>query len=204
MGSMGQQDIIDQIRYGLSEARKISAPFILKDIFLNVPSWEEFISHLNYEYHNSSIPQQIANPGQEEIHHNGVCIRDNFYLNARMPGAKQGILNVANEVSDVLKKAFDVIEGGPLVSFINFVGNDSPLNIHYDRRDMAYWQCIGNVEWRVYGDSSKINNPDPEIYESYFLNPGDLLIIPDKIFHAVKVDGPRAAISFGYNDREWI
>lgn len=201
---MGQQDIVDLLKAGIAEARKTSKALVLRKVFTEVPTWEEFISHLNHEYHNNTIPPQVPNPGQAETHINGVCIRDNFYLNIRRPGADSNDLSSAVNLGHLLREAFGVKDGGPLVSFVNFVGNDSPLNIHYDKRDMVYWQCIGTVEWRLYGRHGDIEEADPDVYESYILYPGDLLILPDKIFHAVKADFPRAAVSFGFNDTEWL
>jgi hypothetical protein len=202
---MGKEDQVKILADKIKIARETNSVAYFKNIFTETPGWQEFIDHLNYEYWNSSIPAQIANPGQPEIHHNGVCVRQNFYLNVRRPGYDLESLGSSMNICSLVKEAINSLDGAPLTAFINFVKQPvENLNIHYDSKDMAYWQCIGSVEWRVYGKSTNENKEaNAEKYESYILNPGDFLFVPELTYHAIQVNEPRAAISFGFNDKEW-
>lgn len=154
----------------------------------DTPSWQDFIDHLGFAYSNPPI--QVTNNPEEEIIVNGVGILNNFYVRCRVHPENEYLVQNKNVV-DIFDKVFGR-KGELTASYMNFVGEISPINIHKDKRDMIYWQCIGTSEWHIYANES---DPRPEVY---VLSPGDILISPVGTSHAVVAKKPRAALVFAY------
>lgn len=163
---------------------------VFNNLFKDTPSWQDFIDHLTFAYFNP--PMQVTNNPEKEVLVNGVAILDNFYIRNRVHPETNYLYQNKN-VIDIFDKVFEY-EGELTASYINFVGNITPLNIHKDERDMVYWQCIGKSEWYVYPNGS---DNEPEIH---VLNPGDILVSPAGTVHAVVTDSPRAALVFAYKE----
>jgi hypothetical protein len=96
---------------------------------------------------------------------------------------------------------------------INFAGNEFVGNIHSDKQDVVSWTCAGEIEYRIY----KVYNKEPgtEIdmadgnrveyehnvneYDSYIMQPGDVIYMPKGTFHQAVAHSPRASIILDYD-----
>lgn len=185
---------LEELKLLVDKSRLNSDAILFKSIATDNPTWSDFIKHLDHEYHNP--PQQISSRPDEEKMVNGVCIRNNFYLSVRSP-ARGSYGNIFFPQCDDILSFFDKIMGEPgsgVSAFINFVGKESPINIHPDRRDTLYWQCIGSTTWNIYPDEKNLSQ-----FKSFILNPGDVIFVPKGVSHTVLTGEPRAAIAFSYN-----
>ena len=169
----------------------------IKNVFPNVPSWDDFINNLDYKY-NSKKTIDI----NDIRFHNDVLIYNKLdpisFINTNL---------IDVELDSMVKNSYPVykifnelnIQIICVKSIINFVGNESDYYIHADHHDVISWHCVGQIEWRIY-KTLKQQEPPPltsdEPYESYILNPGDILFVPSGIVHQVVVSKPRASILF--------
>lgn len=189
------QDMLkEEVKKLIEKCRESKDGILFKNFTSNNPTWDQFIKHLDHEYHNP--PQQISSKPEEEKMINGVCLRNNFYLSVRSP-ARGSYGNIFFPQSSDVLDFFDSLIGEPghgVSSFINFVGKEQPITIHPDRRDTLYWQCIGSTTWNVYQ-----NDNDLSQFKSFVLNPGDVIFVPKGVSHTVITGEPRAAIAFSYN-----
>ena len=68
-------------------------------------------------------------------------------------------------------------------AYASITNSAKSFDMHYDKQDTYFWQCIGKTSWEIEGHG---------IYE---LGSGDLLVIPRMINHKVTPLTPRLGIS---------
>lgn len=169
----------------------------------DVPTWNDFIAALNYKFNNPTSDIDKESDGMF-IEHNGKQT-DIFIYNQFDP---QFWKAVQSESSDNLfpqsDKFISFIQnvigdcGWTIKSLINFVGNESQYSAHKDSQDVVSWQCIGNVEYRIYEDF-ECNFYEPvdvagKKYRSFLLQPGDVIYMPAGVIHQAIVTEPRATL----------
>lgn len=160
------------------ESKRNRTPYLFKNILPKVPKWDNFINHLNSQYHNKDV-NYVANDRNREKFINGVLFKDPFYLNITDPSPE-----FYPEI-DLFFEEFKIIgRGKPLSAYVNFA-QEPPSKPHMDTKDHFYWQCIGSTIWKF---------KDVE----YRVEPGDVMYIPGYVQHDVITIGPRAAIQFEY------
>jgi mannose-6-phosphate isomerase-like protein (cupin superfamily) len=164
------QEIID--------AKKSKSPALFKNILPSVPKWENFISHLNSQYHNTEVKYQALNTNREKFI-NGVLFKDPFYVNITDP-----TVEFYPEINLFFKEFEFLGEGKPLSAYVNFA-KEPPSTPHVDSKDHFYWQCVGTTVWEFKD-------------VTYVLSPGDVIYIPNHTQHNVITTEPRAAIQFEY------
>lgn len=167
---------------------------VKKGLFPNTPSWEAFVQQLNFEFYNENRlplgPDDPYNPEDTIIH--GVNIREHFYLmidsELESPFFPEQYQIIDKLNSLMSKEAFNTF------TLINFVGGERPINIHNDPRHSFYWQCQGKSIWKSYDFDAET----PILLETIEVNPGDIIFVPNGIFHTVETPEPRTAMSFMY------
>lgn len=86
-------------------------------------------------------------------------------------------------------------------AIMNLIGKESEYWVHKDDHDVVSWHCQGTMEWRIYGSETenelwkqhkniKIDSP----YDSYILEPGDVIYVPTGTIHEVVALEPRASL----------
>jgi hypothetical protein len=179
---------LDLLKKELANAKLNKQAILFKSITQEQPKWDSFIKHVNYQFHNGT-PTTVQVP-QEETSIGGIILRNYFYLGIKHPLKTDYFpeaVGAANFLENLNDRPFDGSR-----SFINFVGEETPIGVHYDDIDTFYWQCIGSSEWRIY------SNYTDKDYQVYTLEPGDIIYAPEGCFHSVITKEPRAAIAFGY------
>lgn len=183
----------EEIQNAIKENKLIAK----KKLFSKTPSWDAFIAQTHFEFYNNVYPplspDDPYNPDDTII--NGVNIRENFYL--MVSSSLDSIF--FPEQQEVIRTLNTVMpyEADNAISFLNFVGGETPSNIHKDPRFSFYWQCIGTSIWEAHADGEKELGESVPI-QSIVLEPGDVIFIPDGVFHTVLTPEPRAAISITY------
>lgn len=178
-------------------AKQSNDAVLIKNIFSNTPSWDDFINNLNQKF-NSEKTIDIY----DKRFHNNVLV-----YNKLDPISFTKIRSAEDYSNNIIEKSFPIyeiinnlnIQISYVKSILNFVGNEADYYIHADHHDVISWHCIGQMEWRIY-KTLKQQSPPPttsdEPYESYILNPGDMLFVPGGLVHQVIVTEPRASILF--------
>jgi hypothetical protein len=178
-------------------AKQSNDAVLIKNIFSNTPSWDDFINNLNQKF-NSEKTIDIY----DKRFHNNVLV-----YNKLDPISFTKIRSAEDYSNNIIEKSFSIyeiinnlnIQISYVKSILNFVGNEADYYIHADHHDVISWHCIGQMEWRIY-KTLKQQSPPPttsdEPYESYILNPGDMLFVPGGLVHQVIVTEPRASILF--------
>jgi mannose-6-phosphate isomerase-like protein (cupin superfamily) len=179
-------DNIQKIKLVLNESKTNSFPYVFKNICPNVPQWDQFIKHIDFEYHNPKAAFIPNNPYRERFI-KGVLFKNPMYLNVHNPTTN--FYPEINLFFDIFNKAIPY-SGTPLAAYINF-SKEEASNPHFDKKDHLYWQCIGSTQWKFYKDDKLIENVE--------VNPGDVVYIPAGVVHDVLTNGPRAALQFKYN-----
>jgi len=185
----------------IKNAKKNNKVLFFNKAITNVPDWNSFINNLNYKFNNKKNDLMF----EDERMINDVLVynkmdpcafnilKDNTELNTIIEA--EHVLVIFNEIMG--------LESSCVKSLINFVGNEAKYYIHADEHDVLSWHCIGQVEWRIYPNMILDKNIDPptdvdEPYDSYVLNPGDVLYVPKGVIHQVVAEHPRASIIYNY------
>ena len=199
----------EEINNAISSKRTL----VKRGLFLNTPSWENFINHLNFQFHNKEKAEIVEsgvpiNPEDTII--NGVNIREHFYLMIDDPEERffpGKITPIANLLKEVVPENSEYIGGFTL---INFVGGERPINIHSDPRHSFYWQTQGKSIWETWDEFPLKNVKEGGYHDTPdhvdIIGKGDMIFVPHGAWHSVKTDEPRAAISFMYsmNDEDCV
>ena len=167
--------------------KKNNKALVIRDLFFDIPKWDQFIQHINFEYYNP--PQMVSNNPTVERMINGVCLMNNFYMWARDPN------EIFYPQMKQLYSFFNLIfkqEGFPVGAYFNLIGKESPVQIHKDKRETIYWQCGGKTQWQIFDKNGTMN--------TYDLYPGDIIYIPQGLEHSVITNEPRTAIVIGYGE----
>lgn len=168
---------------------------VKKSLFPNTPEWGAFVQQIHHEFYNEERlplgPDDPYNPEDTIIH--GVNIREHFYLMVDSDLDSPFF----PEQYKIIEKLDSLMPSPAYQTFtlVNFVGGEKPVNIHEDPRHSFYWQCQGNSIWKSYTYEDQQFIPLQEIEVS----PGDIIFVPNGVFHTVETPEPRTAMSFMYN-----
>lgn len=158
---------------------------VFKDFCKDTPSWDEFIKYID---ESSKVEDSVYSQGPNEYDKGlgAVCVgnimikQSFYYYMAVHDYLGQASIEIANQFSDAFK-----VSGGISSIYVNLSSNIDNIPSHNDPLDNFYWQCIGSTQWSC-------------LNESFTVNPGDLVYIPAKAYHAVDFTMPRAAIGFSW------
>lgn len=177
----------------------IDDPQILvwKGAFPNTPSWEQFIWHCHDRYWNDAF-EEYTPPDPKDTIIRGVNLREHFYL--MMADAPVDFFPQIAEVDNYLNSVMTTEKFGGF-TLINFVGGETPINVHSDPRHSFYWQTKGHSIWRTWkehpgqlDENGLAENPQLEVT----VEEGDIIFVPHGIWHSVTTPVPRTAMSFMY------
>lgn len=179
----------EEIKKQFQMAKNNNSVLHIKGLFNETPTWNNFIDNLDYSF-NSGIKMQESGEKDQERLYGMACVRSQFHTNiidimkknsTFYPGSEL----VKKNISDLLDKKISMSN-----VLINFVTKEKTINPHKDLTDVVSWHCIGSVEWRIFNEDNEDN------YDSYILNPGDVLYVPEGKKHTVVALTPRASIIF--------
>lgn len=183
----------------INNAIKNQHVIVKKKLFTNTPTWEEFINHLDSQFNSED---EVFYDGSDHLECdskmiNTINVRENFYLitgNAEDDYFPGKIDPVASKLQSVLPSQHEYFGSFALV---NFVGGEKPIQIHSDPRHSFYWQACGSSLWQIW-NSPPPNPDDKNPDQTEMLEPGDIIFVPHGVWHNVRNDNPRAAISLTY------
>ena len=173
----------------IADARENNKSIVFKNLFSNMPKWDQFISQLEYgsgqpeAYNNNEIKMKTT--GLVHWWHQLTATIDDAHLFFDEAKTNLEIIKNTHFIKDPKAEAF---------SAISFTSKEPTTSLHYDRKDVFYWQCIGNVRWET--------GKHLDDKQSFDLSPGDVIYIPAWKHHEVFSLTPRAAISFSINPHE--
>ena len=183
---------VQEVKQRIEEARAERKAVVFKNFHMDVPSWKEFIDFAQKE--SDTPPPTIPLLPLEERVINGIILRNLFYLAVRSP--REDVFPQILPIKEIFEKAL----GGsidPLTGFINFIGGEQPIGVHYDQRETIYWQCQGPSVWEISDDAEW---PElPKVQETHHLNLGDVIYMPRKLRHNVITPVSRCGIAFAYH-----
>jgi mannose-6-phosphate isomerase-like protein (cupin superfamily) len=185
---------IDQIRCSIEEARSKGQLAHFPSLFLNVPSWSQFIQHLDYEF---NTPPAVSESDEWHTVYNGVVTKPGFYFHARdvVRGGEFTFFPEAKDIHDTFNKVYNEYQNQG-ATFVNIVGNGMKVPLHEDDIDSVFWQCQGNTTWKIFETKDSI---DP--IQTIVVSPGDVVVVPVGVLHQLNPDVARAAIAFRYNEK---
>jgi len=192
------------------KALKEKKTLFLKSHIKNSPSWENFIGLINHQYNSPTI---IEGAEDEDIfiHHNNkntYMYSDSkdgrpfsfnlwfiYYKNLSFNGSDKfyDMPYIQDFIADFAPDSFAA------KSIINLAGNEFYGSVHKDPQDVVSWCCVGSVEYRIYEDvpnseyGCNIDNTDLK-YDSYIMEPGDVILVPAGTIHQAICHEPRASI----------
>ena len=170
------KDIVELIL----ENKKNGTTLLIKKLYEDVPSWDDFIQYVHdASNEESSFPSPL---GEYDLNLDAkvvgnVMVKQNFYLYIPTHRSIGSSDKIAREFA-LTYADFSLIN-----LYINLSNKIDNVPDHMDNRDNFYWQCQGSVEWKANGNT-------------YLVEPGDFVYIPAKTYHAVNFFGPRAAVGF--------
>ena len=170
------------------------------------PDWSDFIEVLNKKFNNPSgsspDPRLVFKVGENgKSEQTDILVYNKFdpvifnvvdYAHGQFASND---MPAAHNFSNIFKNIFP---HHAIKAIINFVGNEYKYWVHKDDHEVISWHCIGQMEWRIYEDidDSRLNSQNFEglNYNSYIVNPGDILYVPAGVAHSVLTEGPRASL----------
>jgi hypothetical protein len=192
---------LTEVKAIVEQSTKDGVPAFFKNLIPVTPSWDQFLNHFNYQV-NKGPAIKAMNTAPEYKILNGVLQKHNFYYQVRdvinEPGKAR---NFFPEILE-LKNLFDIIYeenawGG--TSFINFNSNEPNVPSHSDDWVNVHWQCQGPTVWET-----RINSEDTEPSFVYNMEPGDVIVVPTGVQHAVNHIRPRAGIVLSYQFKDSV
>lgn len=169
----------------VSEAIQNRVAVKFSNVFSNDYSWTNFIEFINY-----AIKQR--NPAASKTDYKETIGYVNFWHRLTMTldnTSDEYFPNLENK-NEFLQSFIDKEYVGRFGA-VSFTDSEPTTGRHSDPVTVMYWNCFGSVRWDVYADSGQ---------QTFILNPGDVILVPHDIFHEVTSLGPRAAISFMFEE----
>lgn len=189
----------------LIKAREEKTVWHKKGILPNTPQWIDFFNLMTKKYHrpfeNIWTPHLMTNKlengemGGTDIMIYGKMDPVIFKAVQYADGNYGDNFIDASPMIDLLSPVFPRFE---IKAILNLVGGESEYWAHKDDHEVVSWGCQGTMEWRIY-PNLKDDNIDQikvkdEHYDSYILEPGDLIYVPTGIGHQVVTPEPRASL----------
>lgn len=172
MRALTQQDVFD--------AKLNQTPVLFEKAFPNVPTWDDFIAHINHAYQQ---PDEIWEP-EADVKTIGY-VRFWNRLTMAVDHADDWMPKYTDPINNWIN-AYHPMKRAATFSVIAFTNKDATSGYHFDPCDVFYWQCIGEVDWVF-----------RELDMTIKLTPGDIVFVPAGVKHEVFSKTPRAAMSFG-------
>ncbi len=202
---------INEVKLICSKARERKELVHFKKLLdLNL-TWEQYITILNikFNFHNEVNPTHPVFSNNSEYHN--ITVKS---LNDKKDKGFVGIFiyNKLDPMLVELKENYEIESIAKIKDFLknvevddyvlkvlsNLVGPESNYYIHKDGNDVFSFQVLGKVEYRIYGtDFPQTETPSYATdlpYDSYILEPGDVVFIPKGVFHQVVVLEPRVTL----------
>lgn len=176
----------------LESSKAYLKPALFKKACPLTPYWDNFIHHFDYQFNNSNYPHKVT-VGSQTSMINGTLLKERFYVSAFQ--ATDKFYPQLNYATSLLENWYGDTHDNAF-ALMNFVGNEAPVQVHMDRRDSFYWQCIGSSIWEIF-DSADSASPT----ESHTLTPGDVIFVPEGMYHRIVTPEARAAISICFNSK---
>jgi len=203
---------INEIKLICSKARERKDLVHFKKLLDLGLTWEQYITILNikFNFHNEfNPPHPVFSNGNERYH--DITVKS---LNDKKDKSFVGIF-VYNKLDPMLielKENYEVESIAKVKDFLkdvgahnhvlkilsNLVGPENHYYIHKDDNDVFSFQVLGKVEYRIYGTDFPLTEAPSYAtdlpYDSYILEPGDVVFIPKGVFHQVVVLEPRITL----------
>jgi len=180
-----------EIKKKIEYAREKRIAALFKNLIPETPSWDNFINHMDFEY---KIDFSEKEKNKTFNYFGGIMMKEGFdlYFQVRYEKNSEGLPQVDKFMS-LFNEVYNEKTGGG-ASFINFVGRQPLVPMHADKWDSVFWHCLGTARWTI---NLKEHDDTPE--QTFYLEPGDVIVIPVGVLHSVYNEGPRAGIALGYN-----
>lgn len=165
--------------------------YVFESFVQDLPSWSDIINYFNEQYYTEptlEVPSEFKP-------HGGVLVKNDYEFQIRQ------CLNfkLIKNLKIIFDQVFDgETRGGPV--FLDLIGRpngDGGYGLHPDPSDNLHVQCLGSTSWQI----AKTENSD---LKNVILNPGDIIYIPDGVWHKVQSLTPRVGMSLNYNLRQGV
>lgn len=166
--------------------------FLFKKMFINTPSWENIFEHMSYEYFRPNINF----PDSWKIYGGIASQRNPFYFQIRDAIFYKEYKEVMNFFDDIMNNK---TTGGGV--FVDLIANNGKVDFHSDPANQFHWQIKGKSTWQF----KKMHNDDKEQVDATIeVDEGDVVYLPDGIYHSVVSKSARAGTTFVYQLRKGI
>ena len=154
--------------------------------------WEDFISIINYQYHNTEAepaPDKVINKRSNKPTKISKYTEFHYHLSELTYSTKQ-ILEIESQfpkIQEFMDYIRESVESrATLKALVNFVGNEFSGNKHDDLYHVFSVQHVGTVEYNIF--DSEDNKT------TYTLEPGDLIFMPSGTIHAISAPTSRGTL----------
>jgi hypothetical protein len=190
------------------KAREENKVHLEKGLLPNTPQWIDFLNLMTKKYNKSDkIPYDDTWRIKSEDR--WIDGTDIMIYNKMDPVIFKAVeyysegnygdnLIDASAMIDLFAPIFPRFE---IKAILNLIGSESEYWVHKDNHEVISWHCQGKMEWRIYHSEAenelwkqeknmKIEAP----YDSYILEPGDVIYVPIGTIHEVVAPEPRASL----------
>lgn len=189
------------------KAREENKVCFKKGLLNNTPQWIDFLNLMTKKFHKT-----------EKIPYDDV-----WRIKSENRWIDGTDIMIYNKMDPVIFKAVEykdgnygdnMIDASPMIdlfapifprfeikAILNLIGSESEYWVHKDDHEVISWHCQGKMEWKIYHSEAenelwkqheniKIEAP----YDSYILEPGDVIYVPTGTIHEVVASEPRASL----------
>lgn len=189
------------------KARQENKVHLEKGLLPNTPQWIDFLNLMTKKF-NKSKTHPYDSKWREDSTDRWIDGTDIMIYNRMDPvifkavkyseGKYDDNLIDASSLVDLFSSIFPRFE---IKAILNLIGEESEYWVHKDDHEVISWHCQGKMEWRIYSNEAeqelwkqekhmKIEAP----YQSYILEPGDVIYVPTGTIHEVCASEPRASL----------
>lgn len=155
-------------------------------------SWNDFISIINYQYHNSEAnpsPDKVINKALNKPTKISKYTEFHYHL-LELTSTVNPTLKIESDFPQI-KEFMDYIRESiktraTLKALVNIVGNEFSGNTHHDPYHVFSVQHVGTVEYNIFDSEDN--------QTTYTLEPGDLIFMPSGTVHAISAPTSRGTL----------
>ena len=167
----------DDIKKSLSS----SIPVYGKQQIKTLPDWSDFINNINTASKETSVVGKAPYENFDRINHVRFYNKLTFGIDYSDRYPYAGLEEMKEYIRSLGLDPFVTM------SFMGLSDSQSTTGRHCDQCSIMYIQAVNSVKWVVVCDGVEME---------YILDPGDVLFIPEGLFHEIFSFMPRAGLSF--------
>ena len=186
--SVDKKDLNEMLLSSINNKEVLYLKNFIDDFLL----WEDFISIINYQYHNTEgfrAPDRVINKISDKPTKISKYTEFHYHL-LELTFTDVPVINLESEfpkIYDFMEYIRDSVKSrATLKALVNIVGNEFSGNKHHDPYHVFSVQHIGTVDYNIFDSNDNLT--------THTLEPGDLIFMPSGTTHSISAPASRGTL----------